>query len=395
MGAEQIRSRIYYVGVRDWEARLFDQLIPLPDGTSYNSYLIQGSDRTALIDAVDPKGASQLLANLQQLNLERLDYLVVNHAEQDHSGSISAVLSRYPEATVVCNKQCRKFLLSLHDISPERIDTIKHKDTLSLGDLTLQFLFNQWVHWPETMSTYLLEERILFSCDLFGSHLAVSELFYPDECRLLEAAKRYYAEIMMPFRGYIKKHLRSFSEISIDLIAPSHGPLYAQPSLIVDAYGEWISDKVSNAVLIPYVSMHGSVQAMVEYLTEALIRRGLKVVPFNIVEGDIGQLAIEAVDAASLVVGTSVMLYRPHPHAAFAAQLLNALKPKTRFAAVIGSYGWSSGALHDVKEMLSQLSVEFLSEVFSEGHPTQATLEQLDQLAETLWQRHRAVGLCE
>ncbi|MFH1836444.1 MAG: FprA family A-type flavoprotein, partial [Methanobacteriota archaeon] len=189
---------IHSVGVQHWDRRLFDELIPLPDGTSYNSYFIQGSEKTVLIDTVDPEKSGELLANLEKLGVKKLDFVIANHAEKDHSGSIPDVLKAYPNAKVVTNEKCKEILQDIMEIEDEKFKVIEDGEELTLGERTLRFIFTPWVHWPETMLTLLEEDKILFTCDLFGSHLASSEIYANDECQVYEAAKRYYAEIMMP-----------------------------------------------------------------------------------------------------------------------------------------------------------------------------------------------------
>jgi flavorubredoxin len=180
MKAREIRPKIYSVGAIDWDRRLFDALIPLPDGTSYNSYLIEGSTKTALIDTVDPSTEHVLINHLYQLRVENIDYVIANHAEQDHSGAIPRVLEKYPQAQVVATPRCKGMLIDLLMIPEERFLTVNDKDTISLGDRTLEFIHAPWVHWPETMLTYLREDKILFPCDFFGSHLATTDLYVKD-----------------------------------------------------------------------------------------------------------------------------------------------------------------------------------------------------------------------
>lgn len=339
MQLEAIGENVYAAVARHWDRELFDELIPLPDGTSYNAYLIEGGQATALIDTVDPAKQHELLAMLDGYN-GSIDYLIANHAEQDHSGSIPAVLARYPAAQVRCTSTCKDMLIDHLHIDEERIEAVEDGDRLSLGDKTLRFIETPWVHWPETMSTYLEEQRILFSCDFFGSHLATSNLYVENEGRVYEAAKRYYAEIMMPFRRPIQKNLDKLAPLDIDMIAPSHGPIYRDPAFIMDAYRDWAGDDVKNEVVLPYVSMHGSTKAMVDHFIDALIERGVTVKPFNLATTDVGQLAISLVDAATLVIATPTVLGGPHPAAVYAAYLANALRPKTCFAGIMGSYGW-------------------------------------------------------
>jgi flavorubredoxin len=202
MKPRKIKEDVYWMGAVDWDRRLFDSLIPLPDGTSYNAYLIEGGEKTALLDTVDPAKADELMMQLD--GIPRVDFIVSHHAEQDHSGAIPQVLERYPQAKVVATAKAKPMLMDLLRIPEAAFITVADGETISLGDKTLKFIHTPWVHWPETMVTYIEEDRILFSGDFFGSHIATSDLFVTDQGRVYEAAKRYFAEIMMPFRSVIE-----------------------------------------------------------------------------------------------------------------------------------------------------------------------------------------------
>ncbi len=392
MKPREIKPRIYWVGAVDWDRRLFDALIPLPDGTSYNSYLIKGSEKTALIDTVDPTMQDMLINNLNQLGVENIDYVVSNHAEQDHSGAIPQVLGKYPSAKVITTPRCKDMLIDLLVIPEDRFTTVNDKETISLGGRTLEFIYTPWVHWPETMSTYLREEKILFSCDFFGSHLATSDLYVNDEGQVYEAAKRYYAEIMMPFRSNIQKNLEKVKDYTIDIIAPSHGPMYDEPEFILKAYHSWVFDKPRNIVLLPYISMHGSTRKMVEYLVEALAQRGVTVKQFDLSVTDIGKLAIALVDAATIVIGTPTVLAGPHPNVVSAVFLANALRPKLRLVSIIGSYSWGGKTVEQLAGIIPNLKVEILEPVLSKGSPKEADFKALDNLATTIAEKHKEHG---
>jgi len=389
----RLKSKIYSVGAIDWDRRLFDELIPLPDGTSYNSYLIKGSEKTALIDTVDPTMTDVLIENLKQLEIKVIDYVIANHAEQDHSGSLPQILDIYPDAKVVCTPKCKDLLTDLLLIPEDKFITVADGETLLLGDKTLEFIHAPWVHWPETMLTYLRGDGILFTCDLFGSHLATSDLFVTDEATVYEAAKRYYAEIMMPFRTAIKGNLEKIKDLEIEIIAPSHGPLYNNPNFILNAYKEWVSDEVKNEAIIPYISMHGSTKKMVDYLAGALIERGVTVKQFNLAKADIGKLAMALVDAATIVIGSPTVLVGPHPNVAYAVYLANALRPKLKFASLIGSYGWGSKMIEQLTGMISNLKVEVLEPVVIKGLPKEADFKALDRLAEEILNKHMEYGI--
>jgi flavorubredoxin len=393
MKPREIKKDIYCVGAIDWDRRLFDSLIPLPDGTSYNSYLVKGSNKTALIDTVDPPMKDVLLNNLDQLGISRIDYVIFNHAEPDHSGSISQVLEKYPGAKAVCTPRCKGMLIDRFMVAEERFKTVEDKETLELGGRTLEFIHAPWVHWPETMLTYLREDRILFPCDFFGSHIATTDMYVRDAGQEYEAAKRYWAEIMMPFRLQIQKNLEKIKDYAIDIIAPSHGPMHDKPQFILEAYHSWAYDEPGNIVVLPYISMHGSTRKMAAYLVEALSRRGVTVKQFDLAVTDIGKLAGALVDAATIVIGTPTVLTGPHPNVAHAAFLANALKPKAKFASIIGSYGWGGKAVEQIAAMIPNLKVEILSPVLTRGFPKEADFQALDNLADTITSKHKDAGL--
>jgi flavorubredoxin len=243
------------------------------------------------------------------------------------------------------------------------------------------------------MVAYLKEDKILFSCDFFGSHIATTDLFVTDEARVYEAAKRYYAEIMMPFRNIIKKNLEKIAAYDIDLIAPSHGQIYPRPSFIIDAHRDWIDGPLKNKVVIPYVSMHQSTKKMVDFFIASLVEKGVSVEQFNLVVTDIGKLAKSLVDAATIVIGTPTVFAGPHPNVAYAAFLANALRPKTKFLSIIGSYGWGGKTVETLAGMIPNLKVEVIEPVLFKGSPSDDAFKALENLAETIATKHKELGL--
>ncbi|MDY6908982.1 MAG: FprA family A-type flavoprotein [Thermodesulfobacteriota bacterium] len=390
MQKRKITEGIHWMGAVDWDRRLFDSLIPLPDGTSYNAYLIEGSEKTVLLDTVDPLMADVFLGQLD--GGPKIDLIVSHHAEQDHSGTIPHVLERFPEAKVVSTPKAKGMLIDLLRIPEEAFLTVADGETLSLGDRTLKFLHTPWVHWPETMVSYLEEERILFSCDFFGSHIAASDLYVTDKGRVYEAAKRYFAEIMMPFRNVIEKNLEKLQPYDIRMIAPSHGQIYREPSWIMDAYRDWVQGAPKNLVVLPFVSMHDSTRRMVDHLVSALAANGVSVEPFNLTVTDTGKLAIVLVDAATIVIGTPTLLAGPHPLAAYAAFLANALRPKAKFLSIVGSYGWGGKTVETLAGMIPNLKVEVLNPVLCKGLPGEEDFRALNDLAATIAAKHKEHG---
>lgn len=393
MEPKKICDGVFWVGALDWDRRLFDSLIPLPDGTSYNAYLVKGSDKTVLIDTVDPSKTSELMARLE--GVERIDYIISQHSEQDHSGAIPAVLARFTDAKVITSSKGKE-MLALHlGIDPASIMAVNDGETLSLGDKTIEFISTPWVHWPETMSCYIREDMVLFTCDLFGAHLASSSVFVEDDHETCLAAKRYYAEVMMPFRSAIKKHLERFSRYEIDIVAPSHGPVHPieHVGCVMDFHRQWVSDKVSNTVVIPFASMHGSTEAMVTSLAEALSKGGVMVERFNLAVTDMGRLMMAMVDAATVVFGTPTVLTGAHPMVASAAFVINALKPKAIFSSVIGSYGWGGKSVEQITSMISGLKAQMLEPVVIKGRPAKADFDRVEALADLIISKHREAGL--
>lgn len=391
MKKREIKKNVYHLPCVDWHRRLFDSLIPLPDGTSYNAYLIFGKDKTALVDTADPAMASEFMGQLADIS--RIDYIISNHTEQDHSGLIPAVMEKYPQAVLVCSAKAKDMLVDHLGVSAARIQAMADGETIDLGGRTLKFIYTPWVHWPETMSTYLVEDKILFSCDFFGSHLATTDMFVADEGIVYEAAKRYYAEIMMPFRQIITANLEKLKTVEIDIIAPGHGPLYQKPAFIVNAYRDWVNGPPRNLAVIPFISMHGSTAMMVKFLTDALSAKGIKVMPFDLAVTDLGKLAIALVDAATIIIGTPTVQLGPHPAVSYAASLANSLRPKAKFASIIGSYGWSSKAVESIAATVPNLKVEIIPPVMCKGQPRASDFEALSRLADTIDSKHSALKL--
>jgi len=381
MIVRELKPNVFSLSAIDWDRKLFDELVPLPEGTSYNAYLVKGSEKTALIDTVHPSMTAGFIKALKGMGLERLDYIVSNHAEPDHAGSIPAVLAEYPEAKVLANVKCRSLLKSSLGLPAEVLTLIQDEQLLSLGDKTLRFMWVPWVHWPDTTITYVEEDHIMFSCDFLGAHLATSDLYATDEARVERAARTYYAEIMMPYRANVNKHLKRLEKMAIEMIGPSHGPVYARPEFILSLYRKWAGDATRPEVIIPYLSMYESTSTMVSYLVDRLMEKGLSVKTFNVVDLDSGRFAAALIEASTVVFASPTVLDGPHPAMAYAAYLANALRPKTKYAAIIGSYGWGTGMPDALTGLLPNLKVDWLAPVNTGGTPKPEDFAALDQLA--------------
>lgn len=393
MKFQEIKNNIYYCGLNDCDRRIFDELIPLEHGTSYNSYLVKGSQKTAVIDTMYPPKTNEYIKRFVENQIGKVDYIIANHGEQDHSGSIPAMLEKYPNAVVLTNPKCAENLKSMLHVADEKIRVVSDGEEVSLGDKTLKFIFAPGVHWPDTMFTYIKEDNVLCTCDFLGAHYTFSDVFAVENDVLLKSAKRYYAEIMMPFRMMCKRYTKLIQDMNVDMILPSHGPVYTNPSYILDAYQDWTSDEPKNLVVLPYVSMYNSTKEMVEYLSTKLQNASIKTFEFDIVDDDLGDLAMSLVDAATIVMGTSMVLAGPHPMAVNVAYLTAVLRPKAKFASLIGSYGWGGKLFDIIIDLLAPLKLDLIEPVQVKGKPTDEDFKKLDILADTIIEKHKSIGL--
>ena len=388
-----IKDGVYYCGVEDFGRKIFDQLIPLPHGTTYNSYYIEGDKKRALIDTSYSKTIKEFIENLNGKG-EFIDYVIANHAEGDHSEALVKVLQLNPNAKVVTNKKCMDLLIDQYAIPENKFQVINDGDEISLGNKTLRFHLAPWVHWPDTMFTHLVEDNILFTCDFLGAHITYNQgQFYAQETQeYLLSAKRYYAEIMMPFRPHCRKYLDKIKQINPSMICPSHGGVYKNPDFILNAYYEWTADTPKNKVVIPYVSMYQNTERMVDRLAEKLKEEGVEVHKFDLISDDIGDLAVELVDAATVVFGASMVLAMPHHYAFFGVYLTNALRPNVKFMSILGSYGWGGNLVGKIEENTNLLQAEKLDYITVKGRAKQEDMERIDALAHTIAQKHKEIG---
>lgn len=387
MGTVSIAPGVFWVGVKHHNRRLFDSLIPLPHGTSYNAYLVIGKEKVALIDSVNPGFEDELLAKVQQhIDIEKIDYVVMNHAEPDHANAIQYVLKCAPKAKLLTSAKGKEAALIYFDIDPERIQIVDEKAEIALGGKTLRFIDAPWLHWPETIFTYLIEDKILFSCDFFGQHFAGGE-FYANEFGhevALDLAKIYFAEIMMPFRKPGLNALEKVKKLEPKMIAPSHGLIWRDPKIILSTYEAWLNEKMKKKVMIAYVTMWGSTAIMAKALNEALVKKGVEVVVYDLTTTETGHLAKELVDTPVVVIGAPTVLGGVHPVAAYAALLVKALRAPTKYAAVLTSHGWSGGAIKALQDILTGTKIEILGAVDSKGKPKEKNLEEILKLADAI-----------
>lgn len=382
--AMKLAENVYWVGARDWNRRLFDALISLPRGTSYNAYLVMGRNEKALIDTVNPGFENELTEKIRTIiNPEEIDYVVMNHAEPDHAGAIPNVMEIAPKAKLLTTSRGAKMAQVFYHVPQERIKVMADGETLSLGDKTLRFIEAPMLHWPETMFTYLEEDGILFPCDFFGAHL--SSGVYSDEVEdYMVHAQRYWGEIMMPFKAMAQKALDKLKGLEIKIIAPSHGPIHRKPDLILNAYRRWANGETRQKAVIAYVSMWNSTDIMAKQMAETLAAEGVELAFHNLALTDIGDLAKDLVDSKAIVLGAPTVLGGAHPLAVYATYLFKALRPPTKFAVVLSSYGWGGGAVKQVQELLSGFKIEVVGALEINGPPTEDDIKKVVEMGKLL-----------
>jgi flavorubredoxin len=367
----EICPGVFWVGIEDWNRRVFDAFIPLPYGTSYNAYLVVGKNKAALVDTVNPGFEDVLLSKISQLlPPEKIDYVIMNHAEPDHAGAIPAVLKTAKNAKLVATQLGTDMAEVYFNVPAERKTAVKEGDTLELGDKTLRFIEAPWLHWPETMFTVDVQDQTLFSCDFFGAHLTSDRLYADEIGELVPAeAKRYYAEIMMPFANPARKALDKVKLLNPKIVAPSHGPIYRNPQQIIGAYEKWIRGRLEEKVVVVYVSMWGSTQALERIITETIASEGVEAVPYNLTVADISHVLRDLVDASAVVIGSPTVLGGAHPLAAYATELIASFGIRGKTAAVFGSLGWSGGAAKRIKTRLEQGGFQVIDTLEIHGPP--------------------------
>ncbi|MEM3641664.1 MAG: FprA family A-type flavoprotein [Candidatus Bathyarchaeia archaeon] len=380
----KISEGVYWVGVRDWNRRLFDALIPLPKGTTYNAYLVIGENKKALIDTVNPgfeKEFEDKIRNFADLN--EIDYIVMNHAEPDHAGAIPYIMAINSKAKLVTTSKGAKMAQTFYKVPEERIKVVEDQEAISLGRKTLRFIESPMLHWPETMFTYLQEDKILFPCDFFGSHIAKG--LYADEVEdLIVHAQRYWGEIMMPFRVMAQRAIEKTKGLEIRIIAPSHGPIHRNPEYILKAYSKWANGETKQKATIVYVTMWNSTEKMVQPIVETLASEGIEIALYNLALADIGDLAKDLVDSRAIVLGAPTVLGGAHPLAVYATYLVKALRPPLKFGVVLSSYGWGGGAIKHIQELLEPSKIEVVGTMEINGPPKEGDVKRIIEVGKIL-----------
>jgi flavorubredoxin len=371
MEAGKIKKGVYWVGAIDYNIREFHGY-RTPQGTTYNSYLIVDK-KTVLIDTVKSPFKDELLGRISSIARPRdIDYLIVNHVEMDHSGSAEAVMREAKEAVVVCTDKGKDFLHGhFMDSGDWKIQTVGAEDELNIGSRTLRFIPAPMLHWPDTMFTCSEHDKILFSNDGFGQHIATPQRFADENSQrnIFEEAKKYYANILMLYSSMVKKKLEEIKKLNlpIDMICPSHGVIFRGANEIgkmVSLYEGWAGGKSKNKAVIAYDTMYRSTEKIARAIEEGLIKEGIETRFYNLRAGDWSDVAKEVLDSKAVIIGSSTLNNGPLPSVGGFLTYLKGLRPRGKLGAAFGSYGWGGGAVKYITETLKESGLKLPEEGF-------------------------------
>jgi flavorubredoxin len=368
----EVSKGLYWVGAIDWEIRDFHGYAT-PKGTTYNAYLVV-DEKIALVDTVKEPFRDELLARVAEIvDPAKIDYLIVNHLERDHFGSFAAVLAACPNARVYASERGKKGIVDLFgDRYP--VTAVKTGDTLALGGKTLRFAEIPMLHWPDSMVTYVEPDRVLLSSDAFGQHVACSQRFDREVDRhvLLDDAKTYYANILMPFSSLVQGLLAKLPSLKLApaIIAPDHGLIWTDPGTIVDAYGRWSKFEAKDKVVIVYDTMWESTEKMAHLIAKGIMDEGgVEVKVYHLRRSPNSEAVNEIQDAKALLVGSSTLNLGLFPTVGGFLYYLKGLKPKNKLASAFGSYGWAGGGVKEIMARLKDMELELVEPALDFKYP--------------------------
>lgn len=378
MKAVQLKENIYWVGGIDWDIRSFHGYLT-PRGTTYNAYLIV-DEKITLVDTVKHYLFDEMMARISSIiDPALIDYVVSNHVEMDHSGALPRLMAVAPKAKIITSPNGEKGLKAHYQGEWDYM-VVKSGETLNLGKRNLTFVQTPMVHWPDNMVTYLGEEKLLFSNDAFGQHIATSERF-DDQIGLdilLEAAGNYYANIVLPYGSQVQKALETVSALDIEIIAPSHGIIWrSQIPAILREYGKWSANETEDKAVIVYDTMWGSTEKIAYAVQNAFERKGISTQMLNLKVNDISVVMEKVLTARYICVGSPTLNNNMLPTVAAFLTYLKGLAPKNRIGLAFGSYGWGGQSVGQVEEVLKGAGFEMMEQVRLPYVPSQAQLEEI------------------
>jgi len=389
MPAIEVKPGIYWIGVNDRTTDLFEGVWPITQGgVSYNSYLVTG-ERTALIDMAAGHHATAFVDQLRDVvDPGQLDYVVVNHMEPDHTGTTSVLRGLAPQAEFLVSAKAEPMMKAFYGLEGVRV--VSEGERVDLGGLSLVFQMVPFVHWPETMVTYVPEQRVLFSCDAFGGYGALSGRVFDDQCADKDAyireALRYYVNIVARFSNPVLRAIEKLKALDIDVVAPSHGLVWREePERIISLYRRWAqlaTQPADPGVTLVYGSMYGNTERMMNAVAEGVSRTEVPLEIFDAARTHASYILPSLWTRSGVIIGAPTYEVSLFPPVAQAMALVAHKKVMNRRVAYFGSYGWSGGALRELKEIVEPLKWEWQDALEFNGAPTPETLRQGEALGE-------------
>ncbi len=375
----KLKEGVYWVGEIDWDLRNFHGYLT-QRGSTYNAFLVL-DEKITLIDNVRPYLYDRMMQRVSKLiDPSRIDYIISNHVEMDHSGSLPMLMETAKNATIITSPHGQKGLLAHYKRKDWNFKVVKSDETISTGKKNIKFVLTPLVHWPDNMVSYLIEDRILFSNDAFGQHIASSERFddeYPLDI-VIDEAKKYYANIVLPYSGQVQKAMDAVSPLAIDMIAPSHGVVWrSHISAIVEAYKKWASNRVDNRCLVIYDTMWKSTEKIAYIIQEAFESCGIPVKVMNIRHNHISDIVADVLTARFICVGSPTLNSNMLPTVAGFLTYLKGLSPKNRIGLAFGSYGWGGQAVGHVEDTLKECGFKTLEAIKVQYIPDEAQLREI------------------
>jgi flavorubredoxin len=385
-----ITQNVYWIGINDRETHLFESLWPLPKGVSYNAYMIV-DDKVALIDTVKFTATSTYLDKIKKLmgKGKKIDYLVINHMEPDHSGSIKAIINHYPDIKLIGNKKTKKFLENFYDIT-ENIQVIEDGEEIDLGKRKLKFFLTPMVHWPETMMTYDMKDGILFSGDAFGGFGALDGGIFDDELNIdfyEEEISRYYTNIVAKYSPMVQSAMKKLSGVDIKVICATHGPVWrSNPDCILGYYDKLSSMETMEGAVVIYGSMYGNTKKMADRIARILAEEGIeKIIVHDASKTHLSYLVNDAWKYRGLIIGTPTYNTGMFPSIDEFVHFLKKSRVKNHVIGVFGSCGWGGGGVKELEEFGRGSVCKFVEPVVEAmGAATEEDLERLDEMARTM-----------
>lgn len=390
---KELMNSVYWVGGTDWKVRHFHGYeLSTHRGSTYNSYLIK-DEKTVLIDTVWEPLTDRFLENLREVvDISKIDYVVVNHAEPDHSGALPTIMEYCPNATVLLSKNGLESIKQ-HYHKEWNYKVVKTGDKINIGENNLIFVEANMLHWPDSMFTYLTGKNILFSNDAFGQHFASSDIFNDevDECEVYQEALKYYANILTPFSKLVTKKIEQLKSLNlpVDIIAPSHGIIWRKdPMQIVEKYYEWAQGKSEKSAVILYNSMWGATHQMADFIAKGLRDAGLSYKIYNAATADRNDVLAEIFKAKGILLGSSTVNNGILTSLAPYLEDLMGLKFINKVGAAFGSYGWSGESPKLLSEHLEKSKIKVLQEPLKVKYmPDETELENCRSFGRTFAER--------